>query len=134
MQNRTGSAVTWSHVCLYSFSGVIVLLEKAARKLLSVESFLPKPLSVLTKHIWQLLRHVDVGSASSGLFYYEFSFVTAHYYYNAAMVSSLHLSAFFMKGEQGACSVLSHSCFISETEPEKEGTSQQINIEMDSVV
>ncbi|XP_077096048.1 XK-related protein 5b isoform X1 [Siphateles boraxobius] len=30
MQNRKGSAVTWSHVCLYSFSGVIVLLEKAA--------------------------------------------------------------------------------------------------------
>lgn len=36
MQNRKGSAVTWSHVCLYSFSGVILLLEKAARKLFSV--------------------------------------------------------------------------------------------------
>jgi len=46
-----------------------------------------------------------VGSASLYLFYYEFSFVTAHYYYNAAMVSLLHLSAFFMNGEQGACSV-----------------------------
>ncbi|KTF82808.1 hypothetical protein cypCar_00023098 [Cyprinus carpio] len=31
MQNRKGSAIIWSHVCLYSFSGVIVLLEKAAR-------------------------------------------------------------------------------------------------------
>ncbi|XP_073682526.1 XK-related protein 5-like [Garra rufa] len=30
MQNHKGSAITWSHVCLYSFSGVIVLLEKAA--------------------------------------------------------------------------------------------------------
>ncbi|XP_067223896.1 XK-related protein 5b isoform X2 [Chanodichthys erythropterus] len=30
MQNRKGSAVMWSHVCLYSFSGVIVLLEKVA--------------------------------------------------------------------------------------------------------
>ncbi|XP_043118672.1 XK-related protein 5b [Puntigrus tetrazona] len=30
MQNRKGSAITWSHVCLYSFSGVIALSEKAA--------------------------------------------------------------------------------------------------------
>ncbi|XP_059377053.1 XK-related protein 5b [Carassius carassius] len=30
MQNRKGSAIIWSHVLLYSFSGVIVLLEKAA--------------------------------------------------------------------------------------------------------
>ncbi len=51
MQNLKGSAIIWSHVCLYSFSGVIVLLEKAARKLFSGESFLSKPLSLLTEHI-----------------------------------------------------------------------------------
>lgn len=95
MQNRKGSAVMWSHVCLYSFSGVIVLLEKAARKLFSVEPFVPKPLSVLTKHIWQLLWHVNVVFACSDLFYDEFCFVTAHY----CFMVSLHLSAFFMNGE-----------------------------------
>ncbi len=51
MQNLKGSAIIWSHVCLYSFSGVIVLLEKAARKLFCGESFLSKPLSLLTEHI-----------------------------------------------------------------------------------
>ncbi|XP_052001563.1 XK-related protein 5-like [Xyrauchen texanus] len=30
MQNQKGRVITWSHVCLYSFSGVIILLEKVA--------------------------------------------------------------------------------------------------------
>ncbi|XP_055028169.2 XK-related protein 5b [Misgurnus anguillicaudatus] len=30
MQNQKGRAIMWSHICLYSFSGVIILLEKVA--------------------------------------------------------------------------------------------------------
>lgn len=39
MQNQKERVIMWSDICLYSFSGVIILLEKVARKLFSMEVF-----------------------------------------------------------------------------------------------